>query len=160
MRTRGEQGASLVEMAIVLPLLVLLLFGTVEFGRFIMVHHAATTASREASRFGIASGLTANGVPHYADCDEIRSAAKRLAFGAGLTDDEISVGYDHGPGTSIYASCPVSTTIDPAIVVTGDRIVVTVTTTFETDVPIVVNFIDTVPITVMDRRTIVKEVSG
>jgi hypothetical protein len=147
-------------MAIVLPLLVLLLFGTVEFGRFIVVHHSATTAGREATRFGIATGLTANGVPHYVDCDEIRSAAKSLAFGASLTDGQITVGFDHGPGTAIHTNCPVGSTIDPAAVVTGDRIVVTVATTFHSGVPLVAHFIDNASITVTDRRTIVKEVSG
>lgn len=156
----NQRGAAVVETAILLPLLLLLLFGIVEFGRFAMVHHSATTAGREATRFGVASGVTANGVPHYADCDAIREAARELAFGITLSDAQITVDYDHGPSTSTFNSCPVGTsTVDPASVVAGDRILVTVSTTFETIVPLMGVFLDGTPITVTDRRSIIFEVS-
>lgn len=50
---KGERGQALVEMALVLPLLLLLLFGIIEFGR---VGHAYLTlnyAAREGARLGI-----------------------------------------------------------------------------------------------------------
>ena len=49
----GEQGTSVVEFALVLPLLLILLFGVIEFG-FILYNQAMiTNACREGARFGI-----------------------------------------------------------------------------------------------------------
>ena len=46
---RSEQGQSLLEFALVLPLLLLVLFGITEFGRAIMVTNVLNSASREAA---------------------------------------------------------------------------------------------------------------
>lgn len=51
-RTRGgEQGANLVEFALVLPLLILLLVGVADFGRAFNSYLVITNASREGARF-------------------------------------------------------------------------------------------------------------
>jgi Flp pilus assembly protein TadG len=54
-RTRGERqkGAALVEFAVVLPILVLLLIGMMEFGLLLYNQHVLTNASREGARYGI-----------------------------------------------------------------------------------------------------------
>jgi hypothetical protein len=49
-----ESGAALVEFAIVLPFLLLLLFGIVEFGLLFYNKQVLTNASREGARAGIA----------------------------------------------------------------------------------------------------------
>lgn len=50
---KSEKGQSLVEFALVLPLLILLLFGIVDFGRifhaYLTIDHAGREAAREAS---------------------------------------------------------------------------------------------------------------
>jgi Flp pilus assembly protein TadG len=53
MNINEETGASAVEFAIVLPLLVLLLFGTIEFGLLLYNQQVITNASREGARAGI-----------------------------------------------------------------------------------------------------------
>ncbi len=50
---RGQRGAAALEFAIVLPVLVLLLFGTIEFGLLLYNQQVITNASREGARFGI-----------------------------------------------------------------------------------------------------------
>jgi len=45
-------GAALVEMALILPLLILLFLICVDFGRFATVHVAVTNAAREGANFG------------------------------------------------------------------------------------------------------------
>ncbi len=46
---RSERGQALVEFALVLPILLILLLGTVEFGRILEVQHAITGLSRETA---------------------------------------------------------------------------------------------------------------
>lgn len=47
---RSERGAAAVEFALVVPLLLTLLLGTIEFGHYFNVQISATHAAREAAR--------------------------------------------------------------------------------------------------------------
>jgi len=47
-----RRGQAVVEFALVLPLLLLLVFGAIEFGRVLLRLHLLTTAAREAARVG------------------------------------------------------------------------------------------------------------
>lgn len=49
-RRRGERGATLVEMALVLPLFLLLVFGIIEFGFYFAQANEVRYAAREAAR--------------------------------------------------------------------------------------------------------------
>lgn len=53
MPDRGEDGAAAVEFALLLPLLVLLLFGIIEFGFAFSTRIQATNAAREAARLAV-----------------------------------------------------------------------------------------------------------
>ena len=50
---KGQRGASAVEFALVLPLLVVLVFGIIEFGLLLYNQQVITNASREGARAGI-----------------------------------------------------------------------------------------------------------
>ncbi len=50
---KSQKGATAVEFAIILPLLLLLLFGIIEFSLFLFNRHVITNAVREAARAGI-----------------------------------------------------------------------------------------------------------
>jgi len=52
-RRNGQRGAALTEFAIVLPLLLLLVFGIIEFGVLLYDKAMITNASREGARAGI-----------------------------------------------------------------------------------------------------------
>jgi hypothetical protein len=52
-RLRGDKGQSMVETAIVLPLLLLITFGIIEFGVLCYVDLALENGVSQASRFGI-----------------------------------------------------------------------------------------------------------
>lgn len=54
MRSRHQRGGTLVEAAIVLPLLFMFLFAIVEFGRVFNMYQTMTNAAREGARFGVA----------------------------------------------------------------------------------------------------------
>lgn len=55
---RGQHGASAVETALMLPLMVLLLFGIIDIGRFYWAEHAVTHAANEAARLAVLEGVT------------------------------------------------------------------------------------------------------
>jgi hypothetical protein len=144
-----------VETAIVLPLLFLLLFGIVDFGRLVAANSAVNTASRESTRFGSSVGLSVNSVPRYVDCDEIIDAGLRLSSMASLQPGSFTVEYDHGPGTAVFLSCPAGgPTPDPAQISDGDRIIVTTSEQFNFITPMIGQFFGTVTAESVDRRTI------
>jgi Flp pilus assembly protein TadG len=53
MMLRDEKGAAMVEFALILPLLIMLLFGSIEFGLLMYNKQVITNASREGARAGI-----------------------------------------------------------------------------------------------------------
>ncbi len=55
---RSVRGAAVVELAVVLPLLLTLVFGIIEFGWVFMVRETLTNASREGCRVAVLQGST------------------------------------------------------------------------------------------------------
>jgi Flp pilus assembly protein TadG len=56
MRCRGEDGVIAVEFALLLPILIILIAGVLEFGLTLYIQEVITNASREAARAGIVIG--------------------------------------------------------------------------------------------------------
>lgn len=153
----SERGASLVEFSFVLPLLLLLIFGLIDFGRFVITTTTISTAAREGARYGIGTGAGVGGVARYADCTGIRAAVKAKSVVSTITDADITISYDHGPATAAFLTCSGSSVTASAIV-SNDRILVTVTETFNPITPFIDEFFGPVTINPTDRRTITKEV--
>jgi Flp pilus assembly pilin Flp len=66
--SRGQDGAAAVEFALLLPLLVLLLFGFIQFGLAFSTRIQATNAAREAARqavVGVDDWTNVGGVPFW-----------------------------------------------------------------------------------------------
>ena len=55
---RKRRGAAVVEFAVVAPILFLLVFGMIEYGRLVMVQQVLTNATREGARQGVLDGAT------------------------------------------------------------------------------------------------------
>lgn len=131
---KDQFGQGILEFALTAPIVLLLFFGIVEFGRLVITYTAISSASREGARFGAAVGNEDLGIlPPFEDCEGIREAAKRIsrAF-LPIEDSMISIQYDKGPGTSVYSSCaPSSDDVE-----LGDRIIVKITTTYEPLIPL------------------------
>jgi Flp pilus assembly protein TadG len=142
----------MVEFALILPLLLLLVYGVIEAGRLLFIYSAVFTSSREGARYGSASGDVGGGVPHYQDCTGIMDAVKRIATFAGVQNSDIHIQYDHGPNTGTpFASCPSTTPLT-----LNDRILVYVTAYYSPIVPLV-NF-PPIQINSHTARTILKDV--
>lgn len=149
-----DEGATLLEFAIMFPMALMLLLGIAEGARFVAEKQAITTASREGARFGSTNGEDA-GLPHYADCSAIRTRAQD-STPFELVDTDILVTYDNGPASSQIGLCPTTGPLaDPAAIQSGDRIVVTVSKPFTSNLPFIGTMFD-MQITATDHRTIVK----
>lgn len=75
---RTERGQAIVEMALVLPLLIMILFGIVEFGRVLNTYIVVTNLSREGARFAAVGGSDT------AVTDFIKNAAAGSGFDVSL----------------------------------------------------------------------------
>lgn len=51
--SKSQQGAAAVEFAVVFPLLIILLFGMIEFGLYLFNRQVITNACREGARYGV-----------------------------------------------------------------------------------------------------------
>jgi Flp pilus assembly protein TadG len=144
----------MVEFALTLPVLMLIMLGILEFGRLLFTYSAVTTAAREAARYGSAAGGLDATINNYQDCDGIRAAAGRIGALAGVENSPagVAIAYDSGPGgAAISGGCPVGGT-GPELQL-GDRIIITVTTTYQPIVPLV-NLPDDITIRSVSRRTV------
>lgn len=72
---KTERGQAMVEMALVVPILILIVFGITEFGRIFNAELIVTNASREGARFAAVSGKS---VTDTEITDVIKQAAPSL----------------------------------------------------------------------------------
>ncbi|HEX2980812.1 MAG TPA: TadE family protein [Anaerolineaceae bacterium] len=151
---KSNKAQGIVEFALILPLLLFLIMGVIEFGRFLFVVSAVSSASREAARYGSATGEGSLSVTRYKDYAGIVDAARRVGSIAGIGNSQVTIKYDHGPGTSTFATCT-STACNPSIHL-GDRIIVEINRSYETIVPLVK--FPAVPIRSSTARTILTNV--
>src|SRR5512141_504573 len=104
---------AMVEFAIALPVLLLLLYGILEAGRLLFLYSTVVTASRQAVRYGSATGDGGGAtpiygvprpvVPRYQDCNGIRAAADKVGYLGKF--DNITLQYDTGPNTTLNSLC-------------------------------------------------------
>lgn len=133
----------MVEFMLTLPILLLLIYGTIEVARLIFVFSSVANASRQAARYGSAAGEFDN-ISFYQDCEGIRDVANKSAILT--TFDEINITYDRGvkpDGTQIPISgvdpnpytntCP----IESDTIRNGDRIIVQISANYEPILPII-----------------------
>jgi Flp pilus assembly protein TadG len=97
---RRQRGATLVEAALILPVLFALVFGILEFGRILNMYQAMTDAAREGARFGSApcqSGDTGQTTCTYGgavyQAGELPSATSIRAYAQKFLDANAVKGY-------------------------------------------------------------------
>ena len=122
-RHDNERGAALVEFALILPILVMFVFGIIEFGRLYSARIQLTSAVREGAR---AAALGADPV------------AATNAGAPGLKASDITVSYTPSPGsTCTGASSTTTTTSLSTTTTTIATATVTATYAFHYDIPLV-----------------------
>jgi Flp pilus assembly protein TadG len=95
---KSVRGQSLVEFALVLPMLLLLLVGITEFGRAWMTRNILTGASREAVRIAAVQGNTGTAL----------SRANSILSSAGISGASVNIADDGAP----YGTCSVTVSYD------------------------------------------------
>ncbi len=149
-KTKKETAQTMVEFALVFPLLLVITYGLIEFGRMLFIYIAVTNSAREAARYGAALGD--RGAYHYNDCTGINAAAQRSAI---LTDVTVSsIRYENPNLSTAKIGCPVSDTL----IKRGSRIRVTVTANFVPLIPMLGLNQNPVVITRTNARTILMNI--
>lgn len=104
---------AMVEFALVVPILLLIIYGLIEVGRLLFIYNSVYSAAREAARYGAATGLNVEGgVPRYQDCEGIRSAAQESGFIDRFEEVNILIWHDEGESNNQMAYCLPGKTID------------------------------------------------
>lgn len=89
---RERRGAAVVEMAMVLPIFVMVVLGIVEFGRAMMVGQMVTNAAREATRLSIVDGSSNSSVSTWVE------SFLNDSLGVSASDVTVTITVDPAPG--------------------------------------------------------------
>ena len=133
--TRGQ---GFVEFALILPVLLLVLLGIIEFGYVFAAYSGMFNAAREGTRYGVVNPRDVSGIVGH---------AREKVFLADQAAVDIAVRYDNGPDTSEFT--------DPAQVQIGDRVLVYLTHDLPTITPVIQPIMPTLPIRTEAARTVV-----
>jgi len=104
---KQERGQSAAEFALVLPVLVLLLFLIIDFGRAVYCYHVVASAAREGARFGQVSTHTAAGAVARARDTAVGLDASALTVNVGYPSADtiqVSVSYAFRPVTPLIGN--------------------------------------------------------
>jgi Flp pilus assembly protein TadG len=135
---RGR-GQALVEFALVLPILLLLIFGIIDAGRLIYAYNTVSNSARNAARVAIVNQSTAG----TDTCDTLSATAWstgcaiQSGVGLGITPTDVNVVYRDPTDT---AACPSPPTI-------GCLAVVKVTGRFQPLTPVIGQLIGPIALT-------------
>ena len=115
---RGERGDTLVEMALVLPVFLLLILGVVDFGRAVVLYNMTSEGAREGARVAMVQAAVTSPAAtptvtlSSAQVTAVASAARNEAGPLGSSlQVQVTPGTDSGGG---YVRVTVSGTFDPA----------------------------------------------
>jgi Flp pilus assembly protein TadG len=84
MRRLNERGVAAAEFALLLPVLLMILFGIIEFGMIMYGREVVTNATREGARAGIVQG------PPKRTEDQIKAIATTYLTGTGVNTADVT----------------------------------------------------------------------
>ena len=95
---RDEEGAAIVEFALVMPILALVVFGIIDFGRAFYTVNNIISAVREGARYGAVLADPGTESAEQSIEDRVRNVSRPFG-GDSLTNDQIDVEFDEDAGT-------------------------------------------------------------
>jgi Flp pilus assembly protein TadG len=130
-RVRGEEGATMVEMALSLIILLTVIFGVIEICLALYSYHYISDAAREGSRFAMVRGSACQS-PGYecnASAAQIQTYVQGLGF-PGIDPSAMTVTTAWSPYG--FSTCISATCNDP-----GNQVAVTVNYKFPLSIPFI-----------------------
>lgn len=90
---RPRRGASVVEAALVLPIVLLFLMGILEYGRYVMMMQVLTNAAREGAHYALihTEPFTLQGVTYGNATSDVQAIVNNACAGQQLTGQTIQV---------------------------------------------------------------------
>lgn len=96
-RKNKRRGTAAVEFALVAPIFMLFLFGTIELGRLALARNVLANASREAARFAVIQGATESGIiaiaEQYASAGSVEGIATEVDETDSMVTVEVSISF-------------------------------------------------------------------
>jgi len=140
----------LAEFALILPILLLLVCGIVDFGWMVFNYSQLYNGLREGLRYGSVTGYT--GTAQYKQCDTIRKRIMDQANMSGVKASDITITYDNGDPAKGIGNCPAGGPVSitgirasdpcpPSDFCNGDRVVVDVTVSVQFLTPVIRPFL-------------------
>jgi hypothetical protein len=148
-----QRGQSLVEFALITPVLLLLVMGTFDFGRALFAYATASNSARNALRFGMNLGAAPSATSrNYLDCAAMEGIADDIAFAS--TTPTITIEYIDSVGDPY--PCGDADWDEDAEIPNGTILRITT----DTDVQMITPFFPfSLPINFVGQRTIIKFVA-
>ncbi|QXE92305.1 pilus assembly protein [Geomonas subterranea] len=142
---KDQKGQALVETAIVLPLLILLIMGLFEFGRFLYLKNTINNAARAGARAAAVTpkfdaalhpdGMAATGVTHTMSCTDSEYAASNGAVYRSICNSL----FNGIPKNEVVVDIVYTDLATPAGLSSGDSVSITLTwDKFEAVLPILI----------------------
>ena len=142
-RMQGDKGAVAVEMALITPLLVLLVFGIIQFGIVLAQQVALGNGARQGARFGVVGART---------CAQIQSEAQAAASTIGMAASQVWVAVYLNNGSTpvcVESQTGASTTTKPCL---GSAIDDTIKVTTRYDSSLIIPFGPSEPIFTLSSK--------
>lgn len=92
---RNEDGAAVVEFALVMPILALIIFGIIDFGRAFYTVNNIISAVREGARYGAILAAPMSTLGQQEIRDRVRSVSQPFG-GDSLVDSQIQIEFPDG----------------------------------------------------------------
>ncbi len=105
---KSDGGQSLVEFALIVPLLLLTVFGIIDLARAVWQENTLAYAAREGTRYAIVHGSAGSPVVTASDPSPIVNVVRRAAVGVPNVSVAVTWPDSNGPTTCYDRSCRVA----------------------------------------------------
>ncbi len=150
---RIAKAQTMVEFALVFPIVLLITYGLMEFGRMFFIYISVTSAAREGARYAVGASF---GAEQYDDCATIRKVVDDAAFLITVPSGNVSITYLDNNGNILPYTCD---TLDPTSIKLGYQVQIRISgLKFE---PLIGSFLGIQSFTIPDRvntRTVLKDI--
>lgn len=134
---RNRSGQSLVEFALILPVIVLIVFGLFDLGRGVFSYNTLAQAARQANRTAMVDQ----------DVDRVKAMAIASAPTLGLTSSNVSVCFKTSETAELDCSSPTTDNCPAAARTIGCLAIVTTTLAYTPMTPVISAFWSSIPLT-------------